>query len=123
MKIYYNPILKQRARELRNNPTLSEKVLWKYLRARQLQGYQFQRQKPIDRYIVDFYCSKLRLVIEIDGITHIDKQEYDKRRENRLRNLGLHLLRFDGYYILDNITGALHVISNKIAELEKNTIP
>ena len=123
MKIYYNPILKQRAKELRNNATFSERLLWKYLKGKQLLGYQFIRQKPIDQYIVDFYCSKLKIIIEIDGITHNDKQDYDMRRENRLRNLGLIILRFDGYYVIENITGVLEVISNKIVELEKNTTP
>ena len=77
MKIHYNPDLKQRSKELRKNATYSEKLLWKHLRSRQLLGYQFMRQKPIYNYIVDFYCSALKLVIEIDGITHNDKQEYD----------------------------------------------
>ncbi len=62
MKIQYNPKLKQLARELRNNATASEKRLWKYLRAKQMRGYDFHRQKPIDNYIVDFFCYRLRLV-------------------------------------------------------------
>jgi very-short-patch-repair endonuclease len=123
LKIHYNPILKQRARELRRNTTLSEKILWKYLRSRQLYGYQFQRQKPIDQYIVDFYCSKLKLVIEVDGITHNEKQKYDTNREKQLHELGLTVLRFNGYYILENATGVLEIISKKILELEKITTP
>jgi very-short-patch-repair endonuclease len=59
-------------------------LLWKYLRAGQLNGYRFLRHKPIDEFIVDFYCKRLKLVIEIDGVTHNDKQGYDKRRENEI---------------------------------------
>ena len=80
--------MKDRSRELRKNATFTERLLWKYLRAGQLKGYRFLRQKLIDEFLVDFYCKRLQLVIEIDGVTHNDKQSYDKRRENRLKKLG-----------------------------------
>jgi very-short-patch-repair endonuclease len=70
MKIQYNPKLKILARSLRNRSTLAEVLLWNQLKARKVRGYQFMRQKPIDNYIVDFYCSKLQLIIEIDGSSH-----------------------------------------------------
>ena len=123
MKIYYNPKLKEYARELRKNATFTERLLWKYLRAGQLNGYHFLRQKPIDEFIVDFYCKRLKLVIEIDGVTHNDKQGYDKRRENRLKELGFTVIRFDGYTILENVTGALDLIMNCIEEIENKTSP
>ena len=123
MKIHYNPILRDRAKELRKNSTFTERLLWKYLRSGQLLGYKFQRQKPIDEYIVDFYCSKLNLIIEINGITHIDKQQYDRKRENRLCELGFEIVQFDGYYLLESVTGALAIISNKIVEIEDKTTP
>ena len=123
MKINYNPKLKDRSRELRKNATFTERLLWKYLRAGQLNGYRFLRQKPIDEFIVDFYCKKVQLVIEIDGVTHNSKQRYDKRRENRLRELGFNVLRFDGYYIINNITGVLESIMACIEEIENKTSP
>ena len=123
LKIHYNPKLKARARELRKNATFIERLLWKYLRAGQLNGYHFLRQKPIDEYIVDFYCKKVKLVIELDGVTHNDKQSYDKRRENRIKELGFNILRLDGYYVLYNINGALESIMGCIKELEKKTSP
>jgi very-short-patch-repair endonuclease len=123
MKTYYNPDLKKHSRELRKNATFSEKVLWKKLRSRQLLGYQFMRQKPIDNYIVDFYCSKLKLIIEIDGITHHDKQEYDKKREDKLRELGFEIMRFDGFYILNNTPETLQLIVDKIKLLENKQPP
>ena len=66
MKILYNPELKKRARELRKKGVLSEVLLWNQLKYRKMRGYQFMRQKPIGNYIVDFYCNKLKLVIEIE---------------------------------------------------------
>ncbi len=122
MTINYNPKLKDRARELRKNATFTERLLWKHLRAGQLKGFRFLRQKPIDEFIVDFYCKKVQLVIEIDGVTHNDRESYDKRREARYK-LGYTVLRLDGYYILDNITGALEVIMGHIAEIENKTSP
>jgi very-short-patch-repair endonuclease len=86
-------------------------------------GYQFMRQKPIDNFIVDFYCSKLHLVIEIDGITHDGKQNYDQIRENKLKATGFVILRFDGHYVVNNLTGVLQTISDKIMELEKRQSP
>ncbi len=80
MKIYYNLKLKKLVRELRNDSTLSEVVLWNQLKVRKMRNYQFMRQKPIAGYIVDFFCSKLKLVIEVDGASHVDKVEEDKLR-------------------------------------------
>ena len=67
----YNPALKDKARELRNNSTKTEILLWTFLKGRQLRGFDFHRQRPIDEYIVDFFCSELMLAIEIDGVSHI----------------------------------------------------
>ena len=114
MKIYYNPELKLRARELRKRGTPAEIKLWNRLRAKQFYNLQFMRQKPIDEYIVDFYCSKLRLVIEIDGITHNDRIEYDIKRQEKLESLGLHVLRFTEFYTNKNVQGVLYTIEEFI---------
>ena len=90
----YNPNLKQLARELRNKSTLSETLLWKELKGKQLRGYDFHRQKPINRYIVDFFCNELKLAIEIDGTSHNDKREQDIERQNVLEGMGITVLRF-----------------------------
>ena len=95
MKIYYDKRLKNKSRKLRNNSTLAEILLWNELKGRKMLGYQFMRQKPIYKYIVDFYCSKLKLVIEIDGNSHYGKEEKDKKRQVELEELGLSFLRFD----------------------------
>lgn len=90
----YNSALKEKARELRNNSTRTEILLWTFLKGRQLRGYDFHRQKPIDEYIVDFFCSELSLAIEIDGLSHIGKELYDSKRQDRLEQLGVKFLRF-----------------------------
>jgi very-short-patch-repair endonuclease len=122
MKIYYNPKLKEKARELRNRMTLSEKMLWRRLKSRQMHGLQFMRQKPIDEYIVDFYCSKLKLIIEIDGITHNDKQEYDLKRQKRLEKLGFSFLRFEDRYVVENLDGTLIILDAWIRNMNKTPL-
>ncbi len=120
MKIYYNPKLKAKSRELRNNSTLAEVLLWNQLKARKMRGYQFMRQKPIGNYIVDFFCSKLKLVIEIDGDSHSNKQDYDLKRQQELEALGLSFLRFYDRDVKQNMSGVLQTIEDWI---EKNTTP
>ncbi|NQT72614.1 MAG: endonuclease domain-containing protein [Chloroflexi bacterium] len=110
--IPYNPKLKQLARELRKNMTLSEVLLWKQIRGKQMMGYDFHRQKPIDNYIVDFYCSELSLAIEIDGDSHSVKVAKDKARQDRLEALGVNFLRFSERDVRQNIEGVLYKINS-----------
>ena len=114
--IPYNPKLKERARYLRNNSTLSEVLLWKYVKGKQMRGFDFDRQKPIDNYIVDFFCSELMLAIEIDGTSHSEKVEYDRHRQERLESLGVRLLRFHDLDVKQNIQGVVSVIENWILQ-------
>ena len=123
MKTYYNPKLKERSKKLRNNATYAERLLWKHLKNKQILGCQFTRQKPIANYIVDFYCSNLELVIEIDGISHNEKKEYDTKRINKLKGIGLKVIRFDGFYIINHINEALIIITEKDREIERTTTP
>jgi very-short-patch-repair endonuclease len=125
MKLYYNPILKHRSQNLRNNSTLGEILLWQHIKSRKMKGYQFMRQKPIDNYIVDFYCSKLQLVIEIDGETHLydGAIEKDEMRQTKLESLGLYFLRFDDLEVKQDIEVVISKIEKWIEEFEaKNTI-
>ncbi len=110
MKIQYNPKLKQLSKELRNNSTLSEVLLWNELKGRKIKGYQFMRQKPIDNYIVDFFCGKLKLIIEIDGDSHTNKQEEDEIRQRRLEDPGLTVLRFRELEVKRQMNGVLSAI-------------
>ena len=98
----YNPKLNDRARELRNNSTKGEIKFWSELLRKRKTGYQFYRQKILYHYIVDFYCPKLKLVIEIDGTSHDNKNEYDKHRDRILETYGLKVLHFNDLMVLSN---------------------
>ena len=114
--ITYNPLLKERARQLRQNMTPGEITLWKHLKGKQMCGYDFERQRPIDQFIVDFYCKKLMLAIEIDGFSHDSKeaQEHDLERQARLESLGVQFLRFREEDVCREVEGVLRVIENWI---------
>lgn len=120
MKIHYDPKLKQCSRDLRNNSTLSEVLLWNQIKGRKIKGYQFMRQKPMINYIVDFYCSKLKLVIEIDGDSHIGKEDKDQYRQEKIEALGIQFLRFSDLDVKKNMNGVLLELLTMIEELEKN---
>jgi len=79
-----------------------------------MQGFDFDRQKPIDNYIVDFFCNELMLVIEIDGESHNEKIEYDKHRQRRLESLGIRFLRLYDIDVKKNMNGVLSTIENWI---------
>lgn len=112
--IPYNPDLKELAKELRRNMTLSEVLLWNELKQKRIMGYDFDRQRPIGNYIVDFYCKELSLAIEIDGDTHIYRYDYDEERQRSLEKLGVKFLRFEDIEVKKNIMNVLKVIENWI---------
>ena len=114
MKVYYNPKLKGLARQLRSNSTLSEVLLWQRLKNKKILGYDFRRQKPIDEYIVDFYCPKLNLIIEIDGQSHSERFKEDGLRQARLESLGFFCLRFWDSEVKQNLEGVLLTIKEWI---------
>lgn len=117
----YNKKLKQLSRELRNNSTLAEILLWNELKAGKMMGYKFNRQKPLLDYIVDFFCKRLRLVIEIDGVTHTyeNSTEKDLERQKKLEKLGLFFLRFDDEDVKKNMSSVLRTIEGYIEDFEK----
>jgi very-short-patch-repair endonuclease len=108
----YDPKLRQAARELRKNMTDAERLLWSKIRKKQIKGFLFTSQKTLGRYIVDFYCYKANLVIEVDGSQHYstDGIGYDKVRDECLRNQDLKVLRFTNIDVLENIDGVIEVI-------------
>lgn len=119
--IPYNPKLKEIARQLRNNSTLSEVLLWLELKGKKMRGHDFHRQKPIDNYIVDFFCHELMLVIEIDGISHTWEEVAinDEVRQRKIESLGIQFLRFDDKEIKQNMSFVLNTIHDWIVEYEK----
>ena len=102
----------QRARELRHDMTPAEQTLWQELRANKL-GIHFRRQQIIAGFIVDFYCHKAALVIEVDGDIHDLQKDKDARREKALRDLGLKIIRFRN----DEVVKELPMVVEKIREL------
>ncbi len=103
----FNAALKQRAKELRRAGNLAEVLLWNQLKGKQLNGLDFDRQKIIGHYIVDFYCAELNTVIEVDGSSHDDKAEYDALRDAYLTGLGLHLIHMTDNDVKNNLDGVL----------------
>ncbi len=108
----YNKNLKQASRDLRNNMTDAEKLLWSRLQNKQILGLQFYRQKPLLNYIVDFYCPAANLVIECDGSQHFTDNglEADRIRDEALAQLGLKVFRFDNRQVMRQIDDVVEVI-------------
>ena len=92
MSLPYNPQLKERAKALRKAGNLSEVLLWQQLKNGLFFGLDFDRQKIIGNYIVDFYCAEKGVVIEIDGYSHDSKTDYDAKRDNFLNSFGLRVI-------------------------------
>ena len=117
----YNPDLKEFAREMRNNSTKGEIKFWCELLRKRKSGFQFYRQKILLNYIVDFYCAKLKLVIEIDGTSHLEKTEYDKNKDKNLESLGLKVIRYGDLNVLNNFEliekDFYKTVSNRAREL------
>lgn len=120
----YDPELKEKARDLRKNCTAAESKLWReYLRNHK---YKFTRQKPIDNFIVDFYCSELGLIIEVDGTTHLDNKDiiYDSQRTDILeKKHGLKIIRFWNNDIFNGIHIVSEMIENEIKKCNNPPLP
>ena len=110
----YDPGLSQIARMLGKNMTLAEILLWNQLKQNQLLGYDFHRQKPIAEFVVDFYCPKLSLAIEIDGDSHEGKLEKDSNRQHDIEKFGIRFLRFSDKEVKHNLDGVLEAIRMSI---------
>jgi very-short-patch-repair endonuclease len=119
--IPYNPKLTQLARKLRNDSTETEIYLWLKLKGKQMYGYDFQRQKPIDNYILDFFCYDLMLGIEVDGYSHEILEVYKKDivKEKRMNELGITILRFSDFEVLRDMENVIRAIEFYILEFEK----
>ena len=104
--------LKPEARRMRHQPTAAESILCASLRNRKLDGFRFRRQHAIGRFIVDFYCSDLKLVLEVDGQIHKGRRDEDEARDKFLAERGLTVLRFSN----DRVEGALDGVLAEIRE-------
>ena len=108
--------LYQYGRELRQSSTKAEKILWEYLRNRNMDGSKFRRQHPIDKFIADFYCHEKKLVVELDGAMHDDKMnaQYDEARTYELKGSGITVIRFRNSEVENSISFVLNEIKKAI---------
>lgn len=122
----YNKTLKQFSRSLRSNMTDAELHLWWRLRSKQLCGLQFYRQKPLLSFIVDFYCPRAKLVVELDGAQHLEAEHQikDATRDEELNKLGIKVLRFDDRQVLRETDAVVAVIYDEmVARLKGTNLP
>jgi very-short-patch-repair endonuclease len=117
----FNRKIKPIARYLRSNMTDAEQLVWSRIRRKQIFNVQFYRQKNIGNYIVDFYCPKGKLVVELDGGQHYEMEEIkrDRERDHYLQRLGLTVMRFSNLDVLKNIDGVV----DRIYEHIKSSLP
>jgi len=103
-----------RAKKMRQEPTHAEKIIWRALRNRQINGWKFYRQKTIGYYITDFYCPELKLIIEIDGDSHVQGSQpaYDIKRTKWLENEGCRIMRFTNLDVYHNLDEVLNQIAS-----------
>ena len=111
-RLPYNQNLREKAKALRKAGNLCEVLIWQQVHKNKFKGYDFDRQKIIGNYIVDFYCVDCDVVIEIDGSSHNDKGEYDCKRENFLKGLGLTVIHISAGDVLNRLDDVLAMLHN-----------
>jgi very-short-patch-repair endonuclease len=124
MQQFFNRLdLKERRRELRNNPTHAEREMWCGLRKRRMSGYKFRRQHSIGPFIADFYSPALRLVVEVDGATHEDDEQkrYDARRTEYFRTHSIDEIRFTDSEVFASVDACMERIVKFIQERGRTT--
>jgi very-short-patch-repair endonuclease len=123
-RIYVAPEIKRKmieiAREFRKEPTQGEKILWSALRGKKLDDIKFRCQQPIGYFVVDFYTSEFRLVVEVDGPIHEQQLEADRARQDILEMLGLTVIRIKTELVERNLSHALKMIRMKIREIQQS---
>jgi very-short-patch-repair endonuclease len=121
-KLYNRASEKAKRQQLRRNMTKAEFLLWQKLRCKQLEGVKFRRQYGVNRFVLDFYCTELKLTIEVDGESHflLGAQEYDQERQAFIESLGIRFLRFTNDEVYGNLEGVLERIIQKIGELRND---
>ena len=110
------PAIFKLAKELRKNETESEKILWTKLNKNQMMGLQFRRQHPINMFVADFYCAKIKLVIEVDGDIHelLEYHEHDIGRSDILNDFGITVIRFSNDQIINDLDNSLNIIEKSV---------
>jgi very-short-patch-repair endonuclease len=120
--MYFNatPEVMEIAKNLRNNMTYTEQLLWEKLKGKQICGLRFRRQHPIDLFIVDFYCHQVRLVIEVDGEIHDQQAEYDDGRSSEMEIFGIKVMRFKNQEVENDIERVIFEIQTLVKERLKS---
>lgn len=111
-RLPYNPALREKAKALRKAGMLHEALLWLQLKSKKLKGLDFDRQKIIGNYIVDFYCAEKAVVIEVDGSSHDHKHAEDAERDRYLESLGLTVIRLSAKDVLQNMEGVITLLKD-----------
>ncbi len=123
MKLLYNQKLKERSRELRKAYNLAEVLLWQQIKSDKL-GYRFLRQRTIGHYIVDFYCMKFKLAVEIDGRSHDAKVTEDRFRQEQIEEKGISFLRFTDEEVRKNLESVVRAIQEHVKLMQgKKSLP
>jgi very-short-patch-repair endonuclease len=117
--------MRQRVRELRQEATGAEQLLWRLLRNRQMMGYKFRRQHPVAGYVVDFYCHAAKLVIEVDGGQHASQEQaaYDRQRTETLQGEGLRVARFWNPEVLGETEAVMEAIAEALNAPHPGPLP
>lgn len=107
------------ARQFRKRPTPSEAILWQSLRGKKLNGIKFRRQQPIGSFVVDFYASAHRLIVEVDGPIHETQRDLDQERQRLLESLGLNFVRLEADLVENDLQTALSIILAAVHEISR----
>jgi len=115
-EFFNKPEYTQRRKDLRNNPTKTEKQLWSILKGKKLMGYKFRRQYGVGKYVIDFYCVKKKLAIESDGEVHenVASRKYDQERDDYIKNFGINILRIKNEDVEKDIFKVVELILNEL---------
>ncbi|MHB1685757.1 MAG: endonuclease domain-containing protein [Ignavibacteriaceae bacterium] len=118
-KVYNKKSEQKKRRQLRNNPTYTEKILWLSLRKRQVEGTRFLRQYSINKFVIDFYAPEIKLAIEVDGCSHIGKEKYDLDRQMYIEAFNIKVIRFTDEQVGGNADRVVEEIKRIVREMKK----
>ncbi len=111
---------KERRKQLRNNSTAAEVILWNELKGRKVGGLKFRRQQGLGPYILDFYCPEIRLCVELDGSSHDMKNEYDMSRTSYLNSQGIMVIRFPNDHVMSHVMSVVNEILRFANQIQKS---
>ncbi len=123
-KHYNKSSEKEKRKKLRQNQTNAEELVWRFLRNKQMLGYKFKRQYSVDHFVIDFYCSELKLAVEVDGESHNnpEQRKYDSKRQKYLEKFNIKFVRIKDEDLLGNPNEAFKKIEDSIQLLEKKKL-